>query len=413
MPRLTLLGAVYSFTVLAACGGTSEDRSPVEIGVVATLSGDLSQFGIGANNSIILAVNEINDAGGVLGRPLKLFIRDDGTTPEGSSVAYGTVLNRGVPVVLGPVYSGGVLAVEDQIRTGRTLTLSGSATSPELTTLSDDGFFFRTVSSDATQGIVLAQLITQTQRANVCLVYRDDSYGVGLAAALKASLASGVTIVESKYNPAAPSLARVLDPCDSVLTAERPGLALISFEGDGIVLLDDAAGRGWSASAHGVFLVDGNQSQTLVDALADPAAIEGALGTAPSGPDVGTPAGALLRAFQNRYMASFGEATGTNAENTYDATYLAATAIQIAGGTDDRVAVRDAIAATASGPSVNVGEWAEILAAVEDANMVNLEGTSGGLTFDDNGDLSPPWHISVWTVRGGKIEEDRVVVIEQ
>jgi branched-chain amino acid transport system substrate-binding protein len=399
---------------LVACGddgGTTDE--PIRFGVVASLSGDLALFAEDLNDTLVLGRDEINDNGGLLGRQLELDVQDDGTTGPGASVAYSTVLSHGAPAVIGPVHSAGVLDIAAQIRTGKTLTISGTVTSPEIATFDDGGYFFRTIPSDAVQGIVLAQKMVEEGVENLCLVYRTDAYGNGLAGSIMGHLPSEVIVHPVPFNPNAASLSGVAEDCDPVLTMPGPGAAFVTFEGDGRVILDEAAERGWNATDHRLFLVDGNKRQELVDALVNAAAFEGVVGTAPSGPDPETDAGLRRAAFRERFKNEFGREVAGEAENHYDALWLAAAAIQLAGTVDDPEAIRAAMGRTAGGPTVEVGDWAGVRAAVESDDSLDFLGASGDINLGaDSGELLPPYYISLWTITDGEISEGRVVIVE-
>src|SRR5690606_37463763 len=102
-------------------------------------------------------------------------------------------------------------------------------------------------------------------------------------------------------DPATADLETVMDPCDAVLSSPNPAVVFITFEADGRIILDDAASRGWDATDERIFMVDGNRKQGLIDSLVAAASFDGALGTAPSGPDPATPAGERLLAFETRF----------------------------------------------------------------------------------------------------------------
>jgi branched-chain amino acid transport system substrate-binding protein len=412
------LGCLMLVGASAACGAGG-GGPPIPIGVVEPRSGDLAAQGQNQDRSLRLAIAEINAAGGVLGRPLTLTIEDDKTTPEGTANAYQAHLQAGVPVILGPDYSGGVIAIAAQIRDGKTLTLSGAATSPALAAFNDSNFFFRTVPSDAIQALVLARLIRKQKCKNVCVVHRRDLYGTGLAEALIAHLkASDVDAITSSYDPKATSLSDVMPRCDELRSqGADAGIVFITFEGDGKLILDDAAESGWTANDHPVFFVDGNRRQELFSGLkqANRNAFNGALGTAPSGPELDDGIlGQRRRAFQERFMAMHdGIAPGTFAENEYDTAYLAAIAIELAGSPDDREAIRDAMNRTSAGPAMAAGDWAGIRAAIAAYGQIDYLGASGDVGLDpDSGELLPPYYIRKWTINDdGKIVDQDVETV--
>src|SRR5688572_30143091 len=149
------------FVVLVACsGGGGGDPEPIELGFLAPLTGDIAAFGRDLVDASNLALEEINDGGGVLGgREIRLEVYDTGTSATGASIGYTALLNQQVPVILGPTASSETVGVREQVKAGTTLTISQSATSPELSTLDFGGYFYRLAPSDAVQAIVLAEQI--------------------------------------------------------------------------------------------------------------------------------------------------------------------------------------------------------------------------------------------------------------
>jgi ABC-type branched-subunit amino acid transport system substrate-binding protein len=262
------------------------------------------------------------------------------------------------------------------------------------------------------QGIVLAKQVMLAGRENLCIVYREDAYGEGLSTALRENLDPSIHPAMVSFDPTAGSLSNVMEGCETVRLAPNPGVAFITFEGDGRTLMDDAAERGWSATAQRIFMVDGNKGQELVDALAHPEAFEGVIGTAPSGPDPATPAGERRRAFQTRFMEKFDRAVAGESENHYDAVYLAAAAIEIARSADNEEGIRVAMASTAAGSEGKVGDWVGIAAAIAADGQVNLAGASGNIDLDPaTGELLPPYYVSLWTISGGQIENGDVITV--
>ncbi len=402
--------AVLSWFI-CACGEDAAPKPPLEIGLLLPLSGDLGTFGKAYVDGINLAINEINTAGGVLGRPLRSHVIDDGTTPEGSTDGYATLTQRGVPVIIGPAYSSGVAAVADQIKATGTLTLGVSTTSPALTTLDDGGAFFRTVPSDAVQGIVLAAEIVAARLGAICIVFRDETYGRPLAELTAQRIGAASTRVTlAPFDPTATNLSQVLAPCDPLVASSSAGILFITFVPDGALLVQDAARRGWTRAKHKVFLSDGIRNMELLPMLSSTDLLEGAVGTAPAGPDPASAAGARFRDFQNRYQMRFGGPPPTYTENSYDAIYLAAAAIQAAGTATDRTAIARAVSRLTQGTTAPVGDWAAVKKAIEGGGA-NLDGVTGSLDFDAAGDPLPPYYITIWTVAGGALQTQRVVTV--
>jgi branched-chain amino acid transport system substrate-binding protein len=393
---------------LAACSSDEPALDPVSLGFLAPLTGDIAAFGRDLVDATNLALEEINSNGGVLGgRELRMIVYDTGTSPTGASIGFTSLLNQSVPVILGPTASSEAVAVRDQVKAGTTVTISQSATSPELSTLDFGGYFFRLAPSDAVQAVVLAEKIAAAGLSNLCVVYRDDPYGNGLAAAVAARITTPT--INAKFDPLLADLSHVLDPCDSLIAGAGNGILFITLVADGAQLMDDAARRGWAPTQHRVFLTDGTKNRDLISILTRPGFVEGAVGTAATGPDPTSADGVVLRDFRNRFRARFGRDADVYAEMAYDALYVAGIGIELAGGASDRPAIRAAMAKLASGRPATVGDWPVIRQAIHDDGQVDLRGASGEVVFDlATGDITGPFYIVVWTVSNGTVTETEI-----
>lgn len=423
-PFATASALALSLSAPAQLGCSGRDgssvaaKNPVEIGVVASVTGDLEAYGTELLDGATLAFDEINRAGGVLGgRPLKLYVQDDGTKTDGTKAAYATLLTKGVPVILGTNYSGGVAAIAEQIRTGRTLTITPSATSPDITTLADDGFLYRTAVSDTVQGVVLAQLVADAGRKGICVVHRDDTWGRALSDIAITNLsrsAPATRIVKAPYSPDLSDFSAVMQPCDELLGTPDAGVMFLTYVQDGALILDSAQKRGWSPLQHRFFFGDGIYDAALLSKVPNAAFLEGAVGTSASGPDPATPIGARAKAFAAKYVARFGREPSPFSANSYDAAYVAAAAIEIAKSATDREAVAKAIGRVSSGVSAEAGDWPAILRAIAEKGELDYEGASGNVDFDPaTGDILPPSFIAVWSVAGGVLGNVRIVTVEK
>jgi hypothetical protein len=129
-----------------------------------------------------LAVQDINAAGGVLGKPVVWIPGDSGdTSTDTAQVTIQRLLKQNVDAVIGAASSSSTLSVADKVTGAGVIQVSNAATSPELTTFPDGGLLWRTSPSDVLQGRVLASTILNDGYQNVGIIARQDSYGEGLA----------------------------------------------------------------------------------------------------------------------------------------------------------------------------------------------------------------------------------------
>jgi ABC-type branched-subunit amino acid transport system substrate-binding protein len=398
------------------CGNSNNSMSsdPVAVGVLTATTGDLAGLGRDLSDSTNLAFSEINDAGGLLGgRQLKVVLEDDGTTPEGAKAGYSALLVDAVPAIIGPTTSAQVISIADQLRTGGTLTIGSDTTSPGLTTLDKGGNFFRVPPSDSIQGIVLGQLIAASGRKNLCIVERGDVYGMALEASVTGELqklSPTVNVVVASYDPAMTDLSGVMQACEGVRTMPNTAVLFITFVADGALIIDDAAKRGWNTTDHKVFLCDGNKDPGLLQLVSNLQLIEGAIGTASSGPDPSGPEGALFHDFLEKFRGKFSRDPGPYAEYAYDAAYLVAIAIQLSGGTTDHPKIVQQMAAITSGTTVEQpGGWKMLLDDSAAGKSIAFKGTTGLKHFDPmTGDLLPPYYMGEWTITNGTITSVKV-----
>jgi len=139
-----------------------------------------------------LAVKEVNDGGGVLGKPITKIDSDSGdTTTDIASQSVDRLLGQKVDTIIGAASSGVSLTVIDKITGAGVVHFSPANTSPTLTDYNDRGLYFRTAPSDVLQGRVLGDLMLQDGRASVCLLALQDPYGTGLADNVEKSVTGG------------------------------------------------------------------------------------------------------------------------------------------------------------------------------------------------------------------------------
>ncbi len=162
----------------------SQDMSGDEIliGHYASMTGDNSTFGIEADQGAKLAEKEINAAGGVLGKKVKLETQDDQSKPEeAKTVATGFAANPKIVAVIGEVSSGRSLAAGPVFQRAGIPMVSPASTNPNVTKIG--GYIFRVCFIDPFQGFVMAKFARDDLKATKVAIMRDQAndYSVGLA----------------------------------------------------------------------------------------------------------------------------------------------------------------------------------------------------------------------------------------
>jgi len=157
-------------------------KDQLTIGTLLPETGDLAFLGPPEIAGTSLAINDVNAAGGVLGKPVKLVKGDSGDTS--TNIASQTVdreLGQGVDAIIGAASSGVTLTVIDKVVQSGAIMFSPANTSQKLTNYPDKDLYFRTAPPDNLQGQLDGDVITGDGHQKVAIVARQDPYGTGLA----------------------------------------------------------------------------------------------------------------------------------------------------------------------------------------------------------------------------------------
>jgi branched-chain amino acid transport system substrate-binding protein len=183
--RLALLAAsgVCCATLIAGCknnqsAGTSDS---ILIGEYGSMTGATATYGISTDNGIQLATKDVNAAGGVLGKPIKIELQDDAGQPAQANIAVQKLLSDKVVAVLGEFASSNSLAAAPLCQTAKIPMVSPGSTNPAVTKVGD--YIFRTCFIDPFQGTVCAKFASGTLHAKTAAVITDikNDYSVGLS----------------------------------------------------------------------------------------------------------------------------------------------------------------------------------------------------------------------------------------
>ncbi|TQN43346.1 substrate-binding family protein [Blastococcus colisei] len=158
---------------------TSTD--PLVIGTLLPLTGNLAFLGPPEVAGARLAVQEINDAGGVLGQPVQLVEGDSGdASTDTATQTVDRLLQQNVDAIIGAASSGVSLTVIDRITGAGVVQFSPANTSDQFTNYDDSGLYFRTAPPDTLQARALADLIIEDGNNTVGIMALNDPYGTGL-----------------------------------------------------------------------------------------------------------------------------------------------------------------------------------------------------------------------------------------
>lgn len=383
--RRTLLhtvGATALLTGMPLMGARAED-GPIKLGCIEDNSGVLDIYGkpIVAVNA--MAVDEINAAGGVLGRPVTYTLADDGGDAIGAKYGLDSLLvHAKVDAIMGPASSESTLGILQDIRDAHVLTCSGSNTAPELSAAGSGGYYFRTVPSDRFQGPALARVVLAEGRKRVGILARDDSYGRGLGSAVKKELTKGGTkvVADVAYDPHATELAGYVGE----VVAEQPDAVIVlGLERDGSEIVRSLIATGLGPQQLPIYGADGMRTSGFASAVDfnNPAAVAGIKGTSPSV----APAGA-----HNAFPEAFAT-TGVDPSFSpyyYDCTILTALAAERAKS-NEAVKMKDAFASNIRGKQ-KCSTYAECKKLLEEGKTIAYQGASAGFAHMNKFGRSEP-----------------------
>lgn len=354
------------------------ESGPLIIGSLLPQTGSLAFLGPPEIAGVDLAIEEINEAGGVLGAPVEIQHADssDSDHAEVATQSVTDLIARDVQVIIGAASSAVTRNVIDDITNAEIVQISPANTATDLS--GADPFFFRTAPSDLLQGAALGNLILGDGHTNVGFLVFNEDYGTSLrdVAAGVITEAGGTVTYGNEGEEFDPTASSFADPVTAVLATNPDAIAIIAFD-QTISIVPELVGAGFDAA--NLYFVDGN----LADYSADfPAGtLTGAQGTLPGAfPDDD---------FQQRLLGvDPGLTSFAYAAESYDATILAALAAVRAGATDGP-SIRDSVAAVSGADGgeecTGFAECAELLAAGEE---IAYQAVSGVGPFNADNDPS-------------------------
>lgn len=381
----------------------------VPIGALFDYTGPLAEFGPAHRDAAELAATQINAAAtAVFGGPIIRLIHEDAATSAAVGVdrARKLVDVDGVPAIVGALASGVTVNVAEAVTVpAGVVQISQSSTSPLLTFVEDDDFLFRTIASDALQGVVAAQLargeiFPDYAFTRAATIYVNNPYGQGLSNAFaRAFEARGGTVTAQLAHPdePQPTYAALLE---QALAGDPEVVISISYPGQATVYLAEARDLfGFTNFQY----VDGTKSELIIEAMGA-AGVEGRYGTAP-GAD---PEWEGFQRFVAAFEASFGQRPPLPfMDSVYDAVAVLGLAVAqaLVDGVDvTGTVLRDNLRAVANTPgeTVGVNDFENAFRLLQAGTVIAYTGAAGDVEFDEAGDVITA--VEIWRYAGGTIE---------
>jgi branched-chain amino acid transport system substrate-binding protein len=330
------LAAVFVFTGCKPSGSSAGDT--IKVGEFASLTGKDATFGISSHEGTLMAIEEINAAGGVLGKKLELLTEDTQCKAGESATVVNKLVSRdNVIAILGEVASSRSLEAAPICQQNKIPMISPSSTNPDVTKTGD--YIFRVCFIDPFQGTVMANFATKTLKAKRVAVFTDvkSDYSKGLAKFFKEQFKAngGEIISELDYNGGDKDFKAQLT---SIKAANPDGVFVPGYYTEAALICVQAKQLGLMAPLFGG---DGWESEKLTEIGGE--AVEGNYFSTHYSPEVATDVSKkFVENFGKRWP---GQKLDALAACGYDSALVLADAIKRAGSTDPQK-LRDAIAAT-------------------------------------------------------------------
>lgn len=322
--------------VIAGCGGGGR-QDEILIGEFGSLTGTTATFGQSTHNGVMLAVEETNGAGGVLGKNIKLLTEDDQSKPEEAATAVIKLITRdNVKAIIGEVASSRSLAAAPICQDNKVPMVSPGSTNPAVTQKGD--YIFRVCYIDPFQGEVLAKFALNSLGLKRVAILKDvkNDYSVGLAQFFEETFRNlgGNIIATQAYSEGDSDFKAQL----TALKAANPEAVFIpGYYTEAALIVKQARELNMTMPLLGG---DGWDSSKLLEIGG-----EALNGTYFSTHYAADDTNAIVRNFATRFAAKYNGVPDAMAALGYDAALILFDAIKRAASTDG-AAIRDALAAT-------------------------------------------------------------------
>jgi len=364
----TAMAALMS-TAVTAVMTTTVNAETIKLGVILGFTGPIESLAPDMAAGAELAIKEVSASGALLGGSTVMAVRGDTTCTDSAAATATTerlVTSDKINAIVGGDCSGVTTAMLQNVAIANGIVMvSPSATSPALSTIEDNGLFFRTAPSDARQGQVLTTILKEKGVKSAAMTYTNNDYGKGLANSIKTNFekAGGKITISAAHEDG-----------KGDYTAEVGALAAAG--GDVLIVAGylDQGGKGIIQAAldTGAFetfvLPDGMIGDSLPMAIGKD--LNGSYGTVPGTDSPGA-------AKYGEMAKAGGFKAGPFSSESYDAAALIMLAMQAAGSSESqkfKAKIMDV--ANAPGTKIYPGELAKALKILKDGGAVDYVGAS-------------------------------------
>ncbi|MEE8171530.1 MAG: ABC transporter substrate-binding protein [Alphaproteobacteria bacterium] len=370
-----ILSAAAAIAFVAATGfglapAAKAGDHEIKIGVILGFTGPIESLTPDMAASAELAMKEVTDSGKLLGGKALIPVRADSTCVDSAAAtaaAERLITSDSVAAIMGADCSGVTTAIANNTAVPNgVVMISPSATSPALSTIDDNGYFFRTSPSDARQGQVLADVLKSRGITNVAVTYTNNDYGKGLAESFAAAFKAqgGKIEMNAAHEDGKGDYSAEVGALAASGAAHLVVFGYLDQGGKGIIQTSLDTG-----AFDSFILADGMIGKSLIESIGE--GLNGAIGTVPGSESEGA------KLFLDVAAAGGVDGDGPFRGESYDAAALIALAIQAAGSAD-RSAIQANILAVANAPGEQIlpGELGKALQILADGGEVDYQGAT-------------------------------------
>ncbi|MFR0555943.1 ABC transporter substrate-binding protein [Pseudoscardovia radai] len=386
MAMTATAAAVAAVLALGGCGsssGTSGSGSSAAsggfvLGALMPLTGSLAYMSAAEVAAVQLAIDDINDAGGVNGADATFYQADtsDADHADQNTSAAEDVLSHNPSAIVGPASSAVVRNVYQEITEAHVPMTSMGSTSTSFSGLSD--YFFRTVPPDTVQGTVLGNVIAQDGVQNLAIAAFNDEYGTGLRDQIaKTAGDQGVNIVygaDQAFDPTETNFSSIVT---AIKASGADAIAIVAFD-QTETLIRELITQGVDTTH--LYLVDGNTSDYSDEFAAG--ALTGSKGTIP-GAHASDEFQSRLQGVSSTQIDDF-----TYAAETYDAVILEALAAEKGKANDGETVQANMMAVSGSTGGEKCESYKDCKALLDGGKEIQYSGQCGIGPWNDDHDPS-------------------------
>ena len=342
----------------------------IKMGIILGFTGPIESLTPDMAGSAEVAFKEASDSGNLLGGEKIVVVRADSTCIDAgaaTAAAERLVTSEKVVAIMGADCSGVTTAIANNVAVPNGVPMiSPSATSPALTTIEDNGYFFRTAPSDARQGQVLAKIVMDRGISEIAVTHTNNDYGKGLTD----SFSSAYAALGGKISATVPHEDGKADYSAEVASLDASGAEVLAVFG-----YVDQGGRYMIQTSldSGAFdkfiLADGMYGDSLLENIDGD--LTGTFGTVPGTASNG--ADIFKKIAADAGLNAGGPYTG----ESYDAAALLVLAMQRARSTNGE-SIADNLLAVANAPGTKIlpGELAKGLSILNSGGPIDYVGAT-------------------------------------